>query len=264
MREKLLECPFCGHYPYLSFNITVDQQPFVRCSNKDCFMRDMNSATPKNWNARPTLPPCEGLIERFRKAAGQPANRWDKYITLAGAEEIIRQYCAEPDCYGSAAFADAQSKVVLMTTTGQGGGKSRYQIGCECGEIYETDATFKAYCPVCKVERGPYKEAEPVAGDGAAMSSDAWEEYPANKPIRFHESMDVSHPMLFFTEDGDQRHIRLGYYDHNDNTFYESGDQNRLPWQLTVTKFFPIPYPKVKGRSIEREQGLDRDLRGRV
>lgn len=73
-----------------------------------------------------------------------------------------------------------------------------------------------------------------------------WVEYPANEPIQFSPHVPVSHPLLFLTEDVDGLHIRLGNYDHGDEKFYESSDVARLPWKHTVTKYYPIPYPKLQ------------------
>lgn len=76
---------------------------------------------------------------------------------------------------------------------------------------------------------------------------ESWLDYPVNVPKQFDKYVAVSNPVLFLTEDVGDHHIRLGYYKHDDGCFYESGDDNRLPWKHTVTRFMPIPYPQVMG-----------------
>lgn len=41
-------CPFCGCHPELN------RLQFIRCSNKDCIMRDMSGMVASSWNTRST------------------------------------------------------------------------------------------------------------------------------------------------------------------------------------------------------------------
>lgn len=45
-------CPFCGHYPNTTTNITDDEHLFVRCANKNCFMSSMISTPVEDWKNR--------------------------------------------------------------------------------------------------------------------------------------------------------------------------------------------------------------------
>ncbi len=73
----------------------------------------------------------------------------------------------------------------------------------------------------------------------------SWLDYPANTPKQSYPSIPLSHPLLFVNVDDGKTYIRLGYFDNEDECFYESGDEKKLPWVHTVTKFFTFPYPET-------------------
>ena len=81
-----------------------------------------------------------------------------------------------------------------------------------------------------------------------------WVDYPANTPEQSYPSIPLSHPLLFVNVDEGKTYIRLGYFDNEDGCFYESGDEKKLPWVHTVTKFFMFPYPET-AKSNESKGG---------
>ena len=44
-------CPFCGHEPEV-FILIQNGIEYVKCSNSDCFLYDLDGTTIEHWNTR--------------------------------------------------------------------------------------------------------------------------------------------------------------------------------------------------------------------
>lgn len=71
-----------------------------------------------------------------------------------------------------------------------------------------------------------------------------WVSIVERKPKKFGEQdpMNVSVPLLFQTHKEGTIYLRMGYYDHNKDTFFESGYDDR-GWRDSVTHFYEFPLP---------------------
>lgn len=82
--SELKPCPFCGCQP--EFN----RLQFIRCSNKECIMRDVSGMVASHWNTRAE----SGLVKELATALDDAVDSL-KYVQTAHPEATGRGVRAE-------------------------------------------------------------------------------------------------------------------------------------------------------------------------